>query len=139
MLYFPHRYTYDFCVDWPADAGGSETLMKVVDMLDSECARRCEFWEIEESVRLALLWARYSFRPEQCKFTTTVLEKASSEIHEFRLNELLHYMLLLSYLSHWAPKIATTLDESRLKDVETRLNKEFFNLDQTEVAVVYSA
>ena len=68
-----------------------------------------------------------------------MLEKASSEIHEFRLNELLHYMLLLSYLSHWAPKIATTLDESRLKDVETRLNKEFFNLDQTEVAVVYSA
>ena len=48
-------------------------------------------------------------------------------------------MLLLSYLSHWAPNIVNKLDEARLREVEARLNKDFFNLDQTEVAVVYSA
>jgi len=125
--------------NWPADAGGSETLMKVVDKLDAECARRCDCWELEDCVRFALIWVRYSFRPEQCKFTTKVLERASSKIHEFRLSELLSYMLLLSYLSHWAPNIASKLDEAILREVETRLNKDFFNLNQTEVAVVYSA
>ena len=48
-------------------------------------------------------------------------------------------MLLLSYLSHWAPNIANKVDEARLREVESRLNKDFFNLNQTEVAVVYSA
>ena len=47
---------------WPADAGGSDTLMKVLDKLDSECARRCELWEIQDNVKFALIWVRYSFR-----------------------------------------------------------------------------
>ena len=64
---------------------------------------------------------------------------ASFKIHEFRLPELLPYLLLLSYLSHLAPQIATKLDTDKLITVELLLNKEFFNLDQTEVAVVYSA
>jgi len=125
--------------NWPADAGGSETLMKVVDKLDAECAKRCEDWELEDCVMLALVWVRYSFRPDQCEFSTKVLDMASCKIHEFRLAQLLPYLLLLSYLSHLAPQIAIKLDETKIREVETRLITDFFNLDQTEVAVVYSA
>jgi len=124
---------------WPADAGGSETLMKVLDKLDTECARRCELWNVGDNVRFALIWARYSFRPEQCQFATKVLEMASFNIHEFRLGELVPYLLLLSYLSHLAPQIGENLKEVQLGGVEKRVTQEFYNLDQTEVAVVYSA
>ena len=48
--------------DWPADAGGSETLMKVLDKLDSECALRCERWDMEDNLKFALMWVRYKFR-----------------------------------------------------------------------------
>jgi len=125
--------------NWPADAGGSETLMKVLDKLDTECARRCELWELQDTVKLALIWVRYSFRPEQCQFATKVLEMASFKIHEFRLAELVPYLLLLSYLSHLAPQIGTKLDQNQLRGAEKRLTKDFLNLDQTELAVVYSA
>ena len=55
-------FVWKFTLDWPADAGGSETLMKVLDKLDTECARRCELWELQDTVKLALIWVRYSFR-----------------------------------------------------------------------------
>ena len=60
LFYFP--CISNMFVDWPADAGGSETLMKVVDKLDAECAHRCDCWELEDCVRFALIWVRYSFR-----------------------------------------------------------------------------
>ena len=64
---------------------------------------------------------------------------ASFKIHEFRLAELVPYLLLLSYLSHLAPQIGTKLDQNQLRGAEKRLTKDFLNLDQTELAVVYSA
>ena len=78
-------------------------------------------------------------RPEQCQFATKVLEMASFKIHIFRIVELVPYLLLLSYLSHLAPQIGNKLEEVQLRGAEKKLTREFSNLDQTEVAVVYSA
>merc|ERR1719357_711439 len=55
------RHLVSAISDWPEDTGGSEALMKVLDKLDTECALRCERWELEDNLKLALMWVRYKF------------------------------------------------------------------------------
>jgi len=124
--------------DWPADAGGSDTLMKVLDMLDTECALRCERWELEDNLKFALMWVRYKFRPEQCQFVGKVLEIGSSKLPELRISQLIHYLLVLSYASDLAPQVSNSMDQKQLQEAEKNLTRNFFSLDQTEVAMVYS-
>ena len=104
---------------WPGDAGDSETLAGVVRKLDEECCRRCDEWDMSRAnLPLSLLWTRFSFRfvrnlfplylgilclfsrPERSKFVSKVLEMASANIHHFHLQDLLSYLLLVSYSSH---------------------------------------
>jgi len=124
---------------WPADVGGSETLQTVLDNLDIVCSERCENWNLMDNLRLALIWVRYSFRPEQCHFTCKVLQIGSSQIHELRLSELIPYLLLLSYMSQFTAAVASQMSQDQLEITEKYINKNFFNLDQTELAIVYSA
>ena len=53
---------------------------------------------------LSLLWARFSFRPEHSLFANRVLDLLSPAIQDFRLNDLLLYLLLLSYTSQTASR-----------------------------------
>jgi len=118
--------------DWPADAGGSETLMKVLDKLDSECALRCERWDMEDNLKFALMWVRYKFRPEQCQFVGKVLEMGSSKLQEFQISQLIHCLLTLSYACEMAQQLSNSIDQKQLEEVEKNLSQNFFSLHQTD-------
>jgi len=123
---------------WPGDAGESETLVRLISQLDGECARRSGTWSLSDNLSLSLLWARFAFGPETCQYASKVLETTSSKIHETCLDSLVSYLLLVSYLSHFAVRIDHS--NENLRTLEKRVLSEFWNkLDQTEIAMVYSA
>ena len=45
---------------------------------------------------------QFCCRPETCQYASKVLETTSSKIHETCLDSLVSYLLLVSYLSHFA-------------------------------------
>jgi len=118
--------------DWTADTGGSETLMKVLDNLDSECALRCERWNMEDNLKFALMWVHYRFRPEQCQFVGKVLEMGSSKLQEFQISQLIHCLLTLSYACEMAQQLSNSIDQKQLEEVEKNLSQNFFSLHQTD-------
>ena len=124
---------------WPGDAGESETLSTLVRSLDQECAIRCPSWSPGDNIHLALIWARFAFRPEISQFASKVIDMSSAEIHKpSSVDHLLSYLLLISYWSDIASLLR--LDMSSLRVVEDKLTVEFWDkMDQTEVAMVYTA
>ena len=132
---------------WPGDAGGSETLLRLISCVDDECSRRSTAWSLHQNISNSLIWTRFAFRyksrsqtisklrwkaisqlelidlileedenccfikitsfhfrPEKCQFASSVLEMCSSKIHETCLENLVSYLLLVSYLSHITPR-----------------------------------
>ena len=124
---------------WPGDAGESETLSTLVRSLDHECAIRCDSWSVGDNIDLALILARFAFRPEISQFASKVIQMTSAEIDKpSSLDLLLSYLLLISYWSDIASLLR--LDISSLRVVEDKLVVEFWDkMDQTEVAMVYTA
>jgi len=123
---------------WPGDAGDSQTLVGVVTKLDWECSRRCEEWDMTRAnLPLSLLWTRFSFRPENSQFVSKVLEMATASVHQFHLQDLLSYLLLLSYSPHSLS--SENIEKTALRRIEETILKEFANIDQIEIAMVYSA
>ena len=124
---------------WPGDAGESETLSTLVQSLDTECAARCHAWPESDNIDLAIVWARFTFRPEISQFASKVIEMSSTDIHNPpSLDYLLAYLLLVSYWSNIASLLR--LDISSLRAVEDKLLSEYWDrMDQTEVAMVYTA
>lgn len=123
---------------WPGDTGDSEVLVRVLNQLDCECCRRCEDWQItRDNIPLSLLWARFSFRPEKSRFVCKVLESSSSTIQDFHLQDLLFYLLLVSYSSQNV--LSVNIDQRTLRKIESKILSEFSNIDQIEIAMAYSA
>ena len=124
---------------WPGDAGESETLSALVRSLDHECAIRCVSWSPGVNIDLALIWARFAFRPEISQFASKVIQMSAAEIDQpSSVDHLLSFLLLISYWSDIASLLR--LDISSLQVVEDRLTAEFWDkMDQTEVAMVYTA
>lgn len=123
---------------WPGDAGDSETLVGVVTKLDRECFRRCDEWDMTKAnLPLSLLWTRFSFRPEENKFVSKVSKLASVKIQQFHLQDLLSYLLLVSYSSESFSSLI--IEKAALRLVEETILMEFTNIDQIEIAIAYSA
>ena len=127
---------------WPGDAGHSETLERLVAALDTECALRCGAWPLADTIALALIWARFSFKTENHKFSSKVLEMSASKVAEAHLELLLSYLLLVSYSYHnlLSLQLQLRFDDKMLKSIEEKLTIDFWSkMDQTEVAMVYTA
>ena len=62
----------------------------------------------------------------------------SSKLQEFRISQLIHYLLTLSYACEMAQQLSHSIDQKQLEEAEKNLSQNFFSLNQTEVAMVYS-
>merc|ERR1719400_1122015 len=122
---------------WPREVIDSESLNKILSSLDGLAAKRCESWENTERLKLALIWASYSFRPSQVEFCRASLQLASESLSSLSLPSLLQYLLLVSYRADDREIILESFES--LEEVANILETNFHKLTEMEVAVAYSA